>query len=338
MAEPSEAQPVTEQQPLDPEPQNEGLIEPTTDISDEGYDGNTDEDASDRSSMTSLSSTILQGVTENGRTYAAYGQEEYGMPSDELEMDRLDMAHAKYYMLLDKKRFLAPIDENPHKILDLGTGTGIWCIDIADQYPSADVLGIDIAPIQPSWVPPNCHFEIDDLSQQWPHPPSTFDLIFARDLLFSIRDWPRLISQAYATLKPGGWLEFESIYGVLGCDDDTLPADAPFRQYDKLIREAAVKNGTPLEAPGEYARWMEEAGFEAVEQRVFKIPSNPWARDKRLKMVGMFEMENFLRGIEGMSFRLFEKGLGWSAMETEVFLASVKKDVKNLRYHMYYPL
>ncbi|KAL9062137.1 MAG: hypothetical protein Q9157_009196, partial [Trypethelium eluteriae] len=165
----------------------------------------------------------------------------------------------------------------------------------------------------------------------------TFDLIFARDLLFSIRDWPRLVSQAYAALKPGGWLEFESIYGVLGCDDDSLPGDAAFRQYDTLIREAAVKNGTPLEAPGEYARWMREAGFEGVEQRVYKIPSNPWARDKRLKMVGMFEMENFLRGIEGMSFRLFEKGLGWSGMETKVFLASVKKDVRNLRYHMYYP-
>lgn len=31
-------------------------------------------------------------------------------------------------------------------------GTGIWCIDFADQHPGADVLGIDLSAIQPSWV------------------------------------------------------------------------------------------------------------------------------------------------------------------------------------------
>jgi hypothetical protein len=43
---------------------------------------------------------------------------------DEQEMDRIDMAHAKYFMLLNKKRLLAPIGENPQKVLDLGCGTG----------------------------------------------------------------------------------------------------------------------------------------------------------------------------------------------------------------------
>jgi hypothetical protein len=49
---------------------------------------------------------------------------EYGMPMDEQEMDRIDMAHAKYFMLLEKKRYLAPIPPNVQKVLDLGTGTG----------------------------------------------------------------------------------------------------------------------------------------------------------------------------------------------------------------------
>jgi methylase of polypeptide subunit release factors len=73
------------------------------------------------------------------------------MPMDEQEMDRIDMAHTKYYMLLEKRRFLAPIDSNPQKVLDLGTGTGIWAIDFADQFPSAEVIGVDIAAIQPQW-------------------------------------------------------------------------------------------------------------------------------------------------------------------------------------------
>ena len=43
---------------------------------------------------------------------------------DEQEMDRIDMAHAKYFMLLEKKRYLAPIPQDVQKVLDLGTGTG----------------------------------------------------------------------------------------------------------------------------------------------------------------------------------------------------------------------
>ena len=84
---------------------------------------------------------------------------EYGLPIDEQELDRIDMAHTKYYILLDQHRFLAPIGDSPQKILELGCGTGmlhetfemvavlngdshnsgIWSIDIADQFPSAEV-------------------------------------------------------------------------------------------------------------------------------------------------------------------------------------------------------
>ncbi|KAM0150370.1 hypothetical protein ACHAPG_008886 [Botrytis cinerea] len=292
----------------------------------------------------------MKGVEENGRTYAVYGQEEYGMPMDQVEMDRIDMAHAKYFMLLEKKRFLAPIDTDVQKVLDLGTGTvlrpgqsrsrlirsGIWSVDFADAYPSAEVLGIDIAPIQPRWAPPNCQFQVDDITQPWTWKKDTFDFVFARDLLFSVRNWPDLISQCYDHIKPGGWVEFQSIHGVLGCDDDTLPPGSKFREYDKHIRAAAVAFGTPLEDPASFKKWLEEAGFEAVVEKKYKIPSNPWPKDPRLKLIGAFEQENFMTGLEGMSLRTLDK-LGWSLEDSKLFLGEVKKEIKNRRKHPYYP-
>ncbi|KAK6597585.1 methyltransferase domain-containing protein [Botrytis cinerea] len=297
------------------------FIEPGDDFIDEGADVGDDA----RSSLASLTSSIMKGVEENGRTYAVYGQEEYGMPMDQVEMDRIDMAHAKYFMLLEKKRFLAPIDTDVQKVLDLGTGT--------DQEFGVLILLMLIHPLR---APPNCQFQVDDITQPWTWKKDTFDYVFARDLLFSVRNWPDLISQCYDHIKPGGWVEFQSIHGVLGCDDDTLPPGSKFREYDKHIRAAAVAFGTPLEDPASFKKWLDEAGFEAVVEKKYKIPSNPWPKDPRLKLIGAFEQENFMTGLEGMSLRTLDK-LGWSLEDSKLFLGEVKKEIKNRRKHPYYP-
>lgn len=57
--------------------------------------------------------------------------------------DRLDMHHEVFLMLLNGRLHLAPLDD-PQRILDIGTGTGIWAIDMADKYPSAEVIGTDL--------------------------------------------------------------------------------------------------------------------------------------------------------------------------------------------------
>ena len=46
---------------------------------------------------------------------------------------------------------MAPLPKNPQHILDCGTGTGIWALDIGEVFPSAEVIGVDLSPIQPEW-------------------------------------------------------------------------------------------------------------------------------------------------------------------------------------------
>ena len=57
------------------------------------------------------------------------------------------MYHAVRLSMGDRL-FYAPI-EAPSAVLDIGTGTGIWAIDVADAYPAAEVVGTDLSPIQP---------------------------------------------------------------------------------------------------------------------------------------------------------------------------------------------
>src|SRR5947209_3011043 len=146
------------------------IIQPDNELSDEGYASSTT-----TSYVSSIASEIRKDIEENGRMYPAYGKNAYGLPIDESELDRCDLQHCKLKLCLNGKFHLAPIVEAPQEILDLGTGSGIWAIDMADKHSSAEVIGTDIAAVQPSWVPQNCRFEVEDAENDWPYAKDSFD-------------------------------------------------------------------------------------------------------------------------------------------------------------------
>jgi hypothetical protein len=76
---------------------------------------------------------------------------------------------------------------------------GIWAIDFADQHPECEVVGIDLSPLQPTYVPPNLQFEIDDFEgDTWGYADNKkFDFIHARSLVGTVKDWPKLIKNIY---------------------------------------------------------------------------------------------------------------------------------------------
>ena len=94
--------------------------------------------------------------------------------------------------------FLAPLKkENVKRVLDVGTGTGIWAIDFAEEFPDAQVIGTDISAIQPTSVPYNLAWLIDDCeTSDWDYGFS-FDYVHIRTLFGSIKDWPALYEKAY---------------------------------------------------------------------------------------------------------------------------------------------
>nr|KMM63933.1 UMTA protein [Coccidioides posadasii RMSCC 3488] len=138
--------------------------------------------------MASLTSSVVNYRQENGRRYHGYRDGNYLLPNDEQESERLDMIHHMLLTAMEGKLFLAPISSGVKRVIDLGTGTGIWAIDFGEKYPSAEVIGNDLSPTQPSLVPPNVRFIVEDFEEEWVYQPNYFDFIHVSVTSESLRE------------------------------------------------------------------------------------------------------------------------------------------------------
>ncbi|CEI61385.1 hypothetical protein FVEN_g5902 [Fusarium venenatum] len=291
------------------------------------------------SSSESLASSIMRHRQENGRSYHAFKEGRYVLPNDEAENERLDLQHMLFTLTFDGKLSNLPVDKaNSHRrVLDAGTGTGVWAIDYAEDHPETQVVGIDLSPTQPSFVPPNLTFYIDDIEDQWTFS-YKFDLIYARMMTGSIRDWPKFIQQSYDNLESGGWLELSDIILQLHSDDNTIPEGCAAARWGELMLEAADKFGAHLDSCTRYKQQLLDAGFVDVVETIYKWPTNPWPRDPKFKEMGLWNYENLGNGASGLSLALFTRALGWTAEQVEVFLVDVRRDMKNRAIHGWWPI
>ncbi|KAH7065704.1 methyltransferase [Paraphoma chrysanthemicola] len=288
------------------------------------------------SGSTSLSSSILNYEYSNGRRYHGYRSGSYVLPNDEQEQDRLDLLHHIFLLLLSGKLYDAPIPTTPRRVLDIGTGTGIWAIDFADENPGSEVIGTDLSPIQPTWVPTNAKFYIDDAESDWVYTPSeAFDFIHFRTLSGSISDWEKLIQQSYTHLTPGGWVEFQEPIALCESDDGTLDAAVNLVKWQDLCNEAAAGFKKEIRVADTLKARMEAAGFVDVNEKVVKVPIGPWPKDARMKEIGRYQREHMAMGIEPYTLGFIGRVLGWSEAECRILIAKVINDVRNRALHLY---
>ncbi|KAL2879737.1 hypothetical protein SGCOL_004779 [Colletotrichum sp. CLE4] len=282
----------------------------------------------------SLSSSVVDYPTEYGRTYHAFRAGSYNFPNDERESDRLDLTHTVMVKTIGNNLFLAPVDEaKTHCILDIGTGTGIWAIEMGDLFPSAEITGIDLSPIQPSWVPPNVKFEVDDVESRWVGN-KKYNFIFSRYMAGSIADWQLNMTRIFENLTPGGWAEFQDWSLMLDSDDGSLYGTQTHR-WATLFMEACANLGRDG-APGpQLDTWVKDHGFQDVEHRHYKIPIGPWAKDPSLKDIGMCNLIQMLEGLDAFILKLFCTALDWTREEALVLLSEVRQEMKACKSHVY---
>src|SRR5689334_15401882 len=73
-------------------------------------------------------------------------QAPYVLPHNDSEVKRLDFQHFLLRFGL-RGNFAAPV-RNVSSILDVGCGTGRWAMEVATIFPQANVIGVDLQPVE----------------------------------------------------------------------------------------------------------------------------------------------------------------------------------------------
>ncbi|KAK4245214.1 S-adenosyl-L-methionine-dependent methyltransferase, partial [Corynascus novoguineensis] len=235
--------------------------------------------------------------------------------------------------LLKGRLGLAPV-ERPRRVLDLGTGTGIWAIEYAEENPNSEVLGTDLSPIQPDYLPPNCRFEIDDVEDDWTYS-YKFDYIHGRYLLpFIKKDWNLLFKSMYDNLNSGGWVESQETIIYFQSVDGSIDGTA-LKRWNTLLLQGIRKLGRSATEALRCKYYLAQAGFVNLGEKKFAVPMNPWAKGRDEKAIGAMQMMNNLEGIDGLTMTVFTRALDWDPADVEKLLIDVKKDLKNRSIHAY---
>ncbi|KAI9509636.1 S-adenosyl-L-methionine-dependent methyltransferase [Russula earlei] len=270
----------------------------------------------------------------------------YVMPADEDELRRFELFHRMIRFVFDDKNYVGPVETvlSPDRdtggerlrVLDMGTGGGLWAVDMADEFPHVDVTGVDLAPLQPRNVPSNCTFELCDLDCHClPYPSNSYDVVHARNMHSGIHDYPQFLSELTRILRPGGVLiliEFDLRPVV---DGRFTLADAKSgipgwcavaEEVQRALRMRGVDTTVP-ERMGELVHGM--GRYDHVFQQHADIPVGFWPKDPTLLTVGQLAwMESDLL-ILAMRPLLLASGL--DEKEVKMLTEAAQRD-------LYYPL
>ncbi|KAL4780134.1 S-adenosyl-L-methionine-dependent methyltransferase [Aspergillus varians] len=284
-----------------------------------------------------LPSYVTDYRFEYGRRYHAFHDGAYWGPNDKHAEVLQELAHRMYYTTLGNRLYLAPL-VTPQEILDVGTGTGIWAIETADEYPSARVTGVDLSPIQPSFVPPNCSFEVDDVTMPWTYASNRFDLIHVREMFGSIPDWDTFFRQCWECLRPGGYVEVVEHSVEPISEDGGLGSNHIYPLWGESIALAGQASGKSFSIWRDSAQRLKDTGFQDVVRLNYRWPTNGSGTDARLCELGRQNQIRLHHEAEDISLRLLTSTLKWPYKLAQDFIAQMRFVLKHDETHAYVPV
>jgi SAM-dependent methyltransferase len=194
----------------------------------------------------------------------------YVLPKDMGEVNRLDFQHYMMRAALHGN-YAAPISA-PESILDVGCGTGRWAIEMAQLFPTARVVGIDVVPpsmdtTTPEQLPPNYSFQAGNILEGLALPDASFAFVHQRYMIGAIpaERWPGTVSELARLTSPGGWVELVEAGTSRG-------GGRALETVDKWVAAVLARRNLNIHLGARLGDFLTAAGLQEVTVREVPLP------------------------------------------------------------------
>jgi hypothetical protein len=109
-------------------------------------------------------------------------------------------------------------------------------------------------------------------------------------------------------------------------------------QFTEAVFRAGQNWNHPLDTPDTMRAAMEKAGFVDTQEKTYRWPVGPWARDPTLKEARRLHYHQWTGGMEGWGLYLLTKFGAprlWTKEEVLVLLARVRKELQDPHVHIW---
>lgn len=229
----------------------------------------------------------------------------YILPLDAAETSRLDFQHYALRQALGGN-YAAPINQ-PHSILDVGTGTARWGIELATVFPKASVIGLDVMIPHLMTYPRNFAFVHGNVLDGLPFANATFDFVHQR-LLLPTLPMQRLhfvLSELVRITTPSGWIE------LVEADINMQCGGSSHRKLVEWAVEASRRYGIDPRLGTRVGEFLSMMKLENIEVRSISLPVGQWGG-----RIGRLMAADMLALYQGMKQRVLAlTGIGSDAYD-----------------------
>ena len=148
-------------------------------------------------------------------------------------------------------------------------------------------------------------------------------------LIGGIHDWETYFEQAFASLKPGRWLETQEVLCPMHSEaPESQHADkSTFLKWSHSIHKAAARVGINLQAPYHFKDMLGKAGFVDIDTTMTGWHVGAWGKDEREKKIGEMQVPNLRAVSETLSAAFLSGRGGWSADDVSQLVKEVREDL-----------
>lgn len=172
----------------------------------------------------------------------------------------------------------------PRRIVDLGAGTGVAALSLAERFRDAEVIAVDVSRDALAMVRKKAGKALvadrvatleADLDAVWPPDLVALDLTWASMSLHHLADPDQALRAIFRATRRGGLVAVAEAGEPLRLLPDELGGGRPGLEARCLDAEAAAHRDTLPSLGTDWAQRLRGAGFDVLDECVFPLEEDP---------------------------------------------------------------